>query len=47
LREWCKSGGGGFNIHSLYSTWGRARVWSRGLVVGSCIGLLGIREKEA
>jgi hypothetical protein len=47
LREWCRDEGGGFNIHTLHNRRGRARIWSRRLDVGSCTGLLGIREREA
>jgi hypothetical protein len=46
LLSFDKSEGGGFNISSLHSIWDRARVWSRRLVVGSCIKLLGVRERK-
>jgi hypothetical protein len=42
-REVCRDGG--FNIHPLHCRKGRARIWGRGLV-GSCTGLLGIRERR-
>jgi hypothetical protein len=47
--KWCRRGG--LNIHILYTVCGRrgrARIWGRGLiVVGSCTGPFGVREREA